>query len=326
MENQQVGAVHVAPGDRATFGQRPIKVQHELQHGTLFDNGALIELLTRYPRERIRVWWAGTDPTQLADWQPVDTTGVSGAEMFTCLMKGRLWINLQRVDLVDDRFARLSQGLYSSLSAQCPQFKTDYVHSYVLLSSPKAFVYLHLDSYENFFWCVRGGKTFHLYPPNDRRMVSQALMEDICAGADDFFPYNPSFEALRQVYQVVPGEMMSWPQPSSHQVFNNDEINIGYGTFHGTSQGHRYVLDFTASRYFRDHWPQLHGPVRHDTLAALLRRNAYRVARRLGVVSEPPATLFWACLRLDPAAPEGIVVLDDGPILAECSRVTRDAA
>ena len=49
MENQQGGAVYVAPRDGAAFGQRPIKVRNELHQGTLFDNRALIELLTRYP-------------------------------------------------------------------------------------------------------------------------------------------------------------------------------------------------------------------------------------------------------------------------------------
>lgn len=39
------------------------------------------------------------------------------------------------------------------------------------LGQSKTFVYLHMDPYDNFFMQLKGQKTFHLYPPSDRRYL-----------------------------------------------------------------------------------------------------------------------------------------------------------
>lgn len=318
-------ALEVPLEDRASFGKRPIKSRHNMQEMGIFKDQEIIDLLSEYPRSKLRVWSSGADPMSFGEWQPVETTGVSGEEMFECLMKGRLWINLQRIDVLDESYARMSKSFYEALEEQCPHYKVDYIHSYVLLSSPNAFVYLHLDAYENFFWCVRGGKKFDLYPTNEGTIIGQGLMEDICAGEDDFFEYRPEYGWLRREYHVVPGDMMSWPQHSPHQVFNNDQLNVGYGTFHGTAAGERCVLNYVASRYLRENMPWLHGRVKDGSLPTAIRRDIYRLARRLGLVKPLPPTEFWASVILDSRSPDGIKPLSHGPVLAECSRLSRGA-
>jgi len=285
-----------------------------------YDDQSLIDLLERHPRTGLRAWTSGDDPKKFSDWQPVDTTGLNGEELFECLMHGRLWINMQRIDQHYENHRDASAELYRQLSEQCPHFKVEYIHSYLLLSSPKAFVYLHLDSYENFFWCIRGGKTFHLYPRDDERMVSQELMEDICSGADDFFEYRPEYDSMRTEYTVSPGDMLSWPQNSPHQVFNNGELNVGLGTFHGTQEGQQRVLNYASSWYFRNQMPLLHGTVRHGSVPTKLRSFGYRVARKIGHAQPRPATDFWAHYRLNPKEPNCLERIPNGPVLAECSR------
>jgi len=213
----------------------------------------------------------------------------------------------------------LATRLYADLSEQCPQFSPTYIHSYILVSSPNAVVYLHLDSYENLLWLVRGGKEMHLFLPADRRMVDDSLMEDICSGADDFFAYDPSYEDFGRTYHLTAGEFMSWPQHSPHWVRNNDQLNVGLGTFHGTVDGERRTLDYVANGYFRQRWPLLAGTVRHGSVSALARRTAFRMMRRFKGVPARPATEFWAKHQLDPDSRIGTRLLTDGPRLAEYS-------
>ena len=306
---------------RAHFSRDLIRGSHNLGSIFNFDDAGLVEILESYPRNRMRVWTTGTEPVNFKSWQSVDTTGLTGTEIFECLRKGKLWINLQRIDLVNFRFKAASQRLYAQLVEQCPGFAPLYIHSYLLISSPGTVVYLHLDAYENMLWVVRGGKEFHLFPPADRRMVSLESMEDICAGADDFFQYDAEYEKFGRVENLHPGDVMTWAQNSPHWIRNNDDINVGLGTFHGTAIGQKRVTNYLASRFFRERLRWLHGDVCHGALLTETRQLIFRALRKTFNQTSAPKTQFWAQYRLDPDARDGIRPLVNGAVLTEYSRL-----
>jgi len=113
--------------------------------------------------------------------------------------------------------------------------------------------------------------------------------------------------------------MLSWKQHSPHYTVNHDEINIGLGTFHGTAGGEKKVMNYAASRFFREHFSVLHGVVRHGNFSTTLRRNVFRVFRRLGVKTHQPKTEFLTEFRLDPTQSNGLSNIRGGPVKAECS-------
>jgi hypothetical protein len=57
----------------------------------LFTDDALIDLMAKYPRNRLQAWTMATDPLHSEDWKPVDTTGVSGRDLLAAVQNGRLW-------------------------------------------------------------------------------------------------------------------------------------------------------------------------------------------------------------------------------------------
>ena len=154
--------VRMSDGAKNGLGLAPNVSQHSLNRLAWFDDADLVGLFDNYPRERLRVWQSGGNLQNYTDWGPVDTTGVTGREMLDCLYKGSLWFNFQRIDLVDEKYRRVSERLYDEIAQQCRGFSVEFIHSYLLVSSPRAMVYLHIDAYENLLFVIRGGKIFYL--------------------------------------------------------------------------------------------------------------------------------------------------------------------
>jgi hypothetical protein len=78
-------------------------------------------LLDSYPRERLQAFTMGTDRCRRDDWHYVDASAASGKEIFAAVLRGRLWLNLLRVDLVDHRCGEAIRQLTSDLQGQCPR-------------------------------------------------------------------------------------------------------------------------------------------------------------------------------------------------------------
>jgi hypothetical protein len=313
--------VFVPENDRIFFGARPIKSKHNLHETQYFGDAELIEILDNIPRSNLRIWTADHMVNDSSAYMYVDTTGIGGKDILECVKRGEFWINLQRVDKFFDQFKRISDQLYESLTAQCPQFQVSFIHSYILLSSPKMYFQLHVDSYENMFWCVRGGKDFYLYPPADPRVASREFMEDVCAGVlEDFLPHTEENRSLRMEVPILPGDLLSWPQHSPHEFVNNEQFNVGLGTFHGTKNGAKRILNYQASRYFRENLPLFRGNMNHDSLSMTVRRNLYRGMMKFGQLPVPKKIDFWTSYRLDPSQSNCMSKIENGPVLAEFSR------
>jgi hypothetical protein len=314
--------VRMSDGARNGLGLAPNVSQHSLNRLAWFADDDLVDLFDNYPRERLRVWQSRANLQKYTDWEPVDTTGITGREMLECLYKGSLWFNFQRIDLVDERYRRVSERLYGEIAQECRNFSVDFIHSYLLVSSPRAMVYLHLDAYENLLFVIRGGKIFHLYPTAERRMVPLEMLEDICSGSEDFFEYRSEFEQWAKVYTLEPGQFLSWPQHSPHRTRNNDELSVCLGTFHGTPAGIRRAEQLAADRFFRLNAPWL--PFA-KSLGRMLdaKRFGYRVIRKLGAEAKTPKEPVLARARLSATAPTGVTRIEGDPVVPEFARLAQ---
>src|SRR6266446_2634722 len=70
------------------FGMQPIVATHRLHQLDLFSDAALLDLLENYPRDQLQAFTMGTDPLRWQDWQPVDTAGASGKQLFAAVAGG----------------------------------------------------------------------------------------------------------------------------------------------------------------------------------------------------------------------------------------------
>src|ERR1051326_1898484 len=128
-------------GEFDARGDRPLAAHHTLAELDLFSDETLVDILDQYPRNRLQAWTMGTDPKRREDWQPVDTTGVSGKDLLAAVKSGRLWYNILRLDLFDRRYREIIDRLYSEMAEASPGFKPLSAVGKLLLPSPNPMVY-----------------------------------------------------------------------------------------------------------------------------------------------------------------------------------------
>lgn len=306
------------------FGIVPQVNRHSIHQLPWFSDEGLREMIENHPRSKMRVFTSGSDPARRhEDWQPVDTEGASADDILSAVRVGRLWVNLQRIDSVDERFGKLGNALYREITERAPHFKPVWVnHAFLFISSPKAMVYLHADYQPNMLWHIRGHKRIWIYPAYDDRIATLRRIEEICAGGEDDIAFKPEFDQIGTAFSVGPGDTVSWPPRAPHRVVNGDDLNVSLSTFHETSDDYQLVTDHCADYFFRSVFPpaaSVNGPVRP------VKRLIFKACRRAGMVKLRPAKEFYARFRIDPNAPDGISPIPGGPVLTEHSRLARAA-
>ena len=305
----------------ADFGLRPVLARHRLHQLDLFTDSALLDLLENYPRDRLQAFTMGTDVLNRKDWQPVDTAGVSGRDLLTAVGNGRLWFNILQVHLVDRRYRDLIDELYAELSEQCPTFGPLKKNGTLIISSPTALVYYHADAQPNFLWQVRGSKRVWVYPPGDKALVSQDLMEDIFASfADEEVPYEFEFDRKATTFDLMPGDVLSWSQNAPHRVTNLQGVNVSLSTVHETKDSDRRKLVYCANRLFRRSYHIPSRSTKETGALSYVKRLAYRACRRAGLVETPPRRAYITNLRIEPNASNGFRLLGGGLVLTEFSK------
>lgn len=313
------------PQQASCFGVVAQSTRHCLDKLPWWDDASLVRLIDRQPREKLRVFQSGTDPTQRhRDHQPVDTDGASSEEILESVKKGKLWVNLQRIETAQPDFDELGKALYRELQAGASHFHPVWINrAFLFISSPGAMVYLHADYQPNMLWHLRGNKTIWIYPAYDGRILSLARIEEICSGGEDDIDYKAEFDRIGVSFEVEPGATVSWPARSPHRVINGNNVNVSLSTFHETVEDYQRVIEHKADYLIRSRLPAARFLI--GSVGRPAKRFAYRAMERMGWAKGRPVKEYWARLRIDPTAPEGVSEIPGGAVLTEHSRLVKKA-
>ncbi len=307
--------------EAASFGRMPIVAKHKLHKLDLFSDSALIELLETHPRDHLQAFTMGTDCENRHEWQPVDTASATGKDLFAAVARGHLWFNIHRVQLFHPRFRDLLSQVFAEISQLNPRFKSFNQNTTLIISSPQALVYYHADAQPNFLLHVRGSKRVWVYPAGDRDLIDQELMEDIFASyMDEEVPYKAQFDEKAKVFEIGPGDVISWPQNAPHRVTNLAGLNVSLSAVYETEESSRRKLIYCANRLFRKSYHLPTRSVKESGVSSSLKTFAYRGIRKLGMIPVPPRRAYITNLRINPDAAGGFQRIDDGPVLTEFSK------
>src|SRR4026209_482492 len=247
--------IDLPAAERDEFSFRPLVSKHRIHDLNLVGDDELIALLDTYPRERLQAFTMGTDRCRRDDWHYAAASAASGTEIFTAVLRGRLLLSRLRVDLVDRRYGDVIRQLTSDLQEQCKRLGLLSINfGTLLISSPSAMVYYHFDANHQALWHLRGSKRIWLYPACDERFASREIMEQIFSGTYDYdeeIPYAPEFDDHAVVYQLEPGDVVSWPQNAPHRIENLDTLNVSLSTGFVTDAADRPHLIYSANYLFR---------------------------------------------------------------------------
>ena len=283
---------------------------------SLFTDASIAALLDDYPPHLLFTLTMGTDPERMAENERLDHEGRSGAEILEAVRKGRIWCNITNVDSVDGRFRTLTDQLYREIAEEVVGFVGTETHATLLVSSPNAMVYFHVDGPPSFLWHVRGHKRCWVYPALDESVLPRALLEDVFAGArQEYVPYLSQFDELAKTYDLGPGDVAMWPQNSPHRITNQGDLNVSLVTDHYTADARRRARVYRANRFLRvkGHLPHHLLSTRPTGVEALAKVAAHRVGQGLRLDDPIKKTHRPTTRRIDPTSPTGVSPIPDRP-------------
>jgi hypothetical protein len=301
--------IHWSQTEYACFGLKTQLTQHQYHQLPLFTQAALIDLLENYPRQQLQAFTMGTDPSRRSDWKSVDIPDhANGKDIWHAVEKGRLWLNIIKIETYSQDYADLIQGMYEHLDQHCPHLsgpQADY--STLLISSPGAQVYYHLDAAPNMLWHLRGQKRAWIYPAMDLQFVPQDFLEDIYAGEiDEEIPYDPTYDQYADCFVLKPGDVVSWPHNAPHRIENLD-MNVSLATSYRTPMVARRALIQRANRFILRPLGIKKRSMAETGMGASLKCLTYKVINKVRPFQMGnPTVTYVTDLQLDPEAPEGI--------------------
>ncbi len=266
-----------------------VVTNHALLEAGCFAEEALCQLLDAHPREDLGVSSMGTDPTRPEEWRSGDAGDLSGEQLLTAVLRGRLWLNLRRVVHHHRQIADLVTRLYAEMERRTPGLRTFHHSANLLISSPAAIVYYHMDCPVNMLWHLAGQKRVWAYPPTEKYLPRQ-VVEDVIAGvSSEEIAYEPAWDQEAVVVDLKPQQMITWPQHSPHRVVNTEGLNVSLSTEHYTKSALRKNNVHLANRHFRGWHPALGQRVQTSGLVPAIKEAALRICRRVpGLRPQPP--------------------------------------
>ena len=209
------------------FGSRPLVFGHNLHEREMFSDAGLERLLDQYPRDSFNIYTMNDNPRTGKRIFRKGTAGdASGAEILQAIKAGRLWLNLRAVNNHLEEYDQLCDEMFGGLEDLVPDLRTLRRDCGVLISSPNARVFYHLDIPLVTLWQLRGEKTFYVYPngqpfASDRQIEAIVLREK-----EEEIDYQVGFEDHAIRYDLKPGMMVTWPQNAPHRIDNTDSLNV----------------------------------------------------------------------------------------------------
>jgi hypothetical protein len=211
------------------WANEPVRLKHRLHADPLFSLEGLAELIDRYPREHYSLMQVGA-PGERRTWREGEIGKVPGDRVIESIAQGRMWLNLRRVGDVDRRFGQLREQLFAEIAERVPGFKAFSCTMGILISSPKAEVYYHMDLPGQSLWQIRGKKRIFIYPAKPPFRRDEDLEHIALYQVEVDIPYEPSYDQHARVFEIEGGEMLHWPLNAPHRVENLDCLNISMTT------------------------------------------------------------------------------------------------
>ena len=231
--------------------QGVLLARHRLHESGLFTDDALADLIDAQPEGYLTIAAMGTDENKF-EWMTGERGDLSARELLRAVREHRFWLNVIRIGRFHPEYRRLIDSVYDELEARAPGFRARNRSSNLLISSPGAIVYYHIDLPVNMLWHLRGEKRVWVYPHFDNRFVSPRNIERLIRGemAEDM-PYEPWFEYYALEFDGRPGDLLTSPQNAPHRVTNGDSLNVSLSTEHHNPLASRRLNVHLANHYLR---------------------------------------------------------------------------
>lgn len=292
---------------RSHWNQRPMRLMHHLHEHPALQFDALAALIERYPRSDYALVHTSRQGDGRARWREGDLGGTPGRQVIDAIAAGSLWLNLRQVNTNGPAYAALLEQAYAEIAAQVPGFEAGALKMGILISSPGAQVHYHCDLPGQLLWQIHGRKRVWIYPTAQPCLQPEWLEDIAYTGFEFSLVYDPSFDRMAMVFDLEPGQMLTWPLNAPHRVENADCLNVSVTTEHWTAENRRAQKVHLANAVLR-HRLGLRPRGRALSGPGYWAKAALQAAwRRSPWAGKTQKALRPVEFRLDPRAPGGLV-------------------
>jgi hypothetical protein len=221
------------------WNRQSMRLQHQLHLHPAFHPDALAALIERYPAADYSLVLTRRSESGERVWREGEMANVPGRTVIDCIAAGSLWLNLREVHRHGPEYEALLHAAYSEISSKVPGFSASALSMGILISSPKAKVHYHCDLPGQLLWQIAGRKRVWVYPPEAPYLLPEWLEDIAYTGVEFRLQYDPAFDRAACVFDLHPGQMLTWPLNSPHRVENEDCLNISVTTEHWTQDNRR---------------------------------------------------------------------------------------
>jgi hypothetical protein len=211
----------------------PLCLAHNLHTHPLFSRDALADLIDSYPRKHYALVQVGT-PGQRRLWREGEIGDVKGRQVIESIAKGRMWLNLRNTAMVDRRYREILDRLFDEIASHVPGFRAFSTTMGILISSPKAEVYYHMDMPGQSLWQMHGKKRVYVYPAEPPFRRDEDLEKIALTQVEVDVPYESWYDEHASVFEIEGGQMLHWPLNAPHRVENLDCLNVSMTTEYWT--------------------------------------------------------------------------------------------
>ncbi len=222
-----------SPEHTKAWGNAPLRLQHRLHEHPLYSMDALADLIDRYPREQYALVHMGAQKERRL-WREGEIGSMSGHQVIDAIAKGRMWLNLRNIGQVDKRYKDILDEIFEEVRHNVPGYDTYARTSGILISSPNAQVYYHMDLPGQSLWQIHGTKRVYLYPDKAPFLTFEELERIALFEVEVDIPYEPWYDEHATVFEISGGEMLHWPLNAPHRVENLDCLNVSMTTEYWT--------------------------------------------------------------------------------------------
>ena len=240
------------PATTASWAKAPLRLAHRLSEHPLYSLDALAEVIEGYPRQHYALVEMGPQGSNRRLWREGDIGRLSGREVIEAIKRGRMWLNLRNISGVDRRYKEVLDQIFEEVRTNVPGYDTYDRTCGILISSPNAQVYYHMDLPGQSLWQLHGKKRVYLYPTTAPYLTGEQLERIALYEVEVDIPYEQSYDKDATVFEIGPGEMLHWPLNAPHRVENLDCLNVSMTTEYWTETIRRSQIINMANGILRD--------------------------------------------------------------------------
>ena len=292
------------------FRHEPVVVRHNYHEHPAFSDMALAALIERHPRELIDFCTMGDDATDHQSWRAGEPGAFGGLELIEAVRKGKLWINLRHAMDLDPEYRPIYEAMLADMKKADPSFRPLLAEAGILISSPKAQVFLHSDVSETMLWHMRGVKRFRTYPPKAPYFKAIDIEGVLHKDKTEDIDFDPAWDQDAFTVDLHPGMATNWPLHGPHRIENQSEVNVSVPFEISTPESRRRNAVLYANGWMRRNWGlNPTGTGEFGAVALMKQALTFAVKLKLNLFGEPVRFMPKSerTFDIDPDAPNGLI-------------------